>query len=382
MPSAPLPGHTPDHFNCPACEGSRKRLIAPEEFGLLRFTDAAPLWLREHDAEIAPRTHKDYIQYFKPLGLFFGGMTLDNIHIGNVEQYQQWRLEPRKHDNGRMHKAGPSRINQEVVTLEQIMARAGLWQEIAKFYHPLPLLKKSVGKALTDEEEERLMTVAASDPRWEVAYCASLLSVNTSAGPGEIIQTRLRDIDVNKQTMVIWERIKNEYRERTVALNNTALWAVQTLLKRAKRRCGSHRPEHYLLPRQVSKDGSAYDPTKPMISWKTAWGSLRKKAELPHLRMYDLRHHVVTKLLENPDISDKTAQEIAGHISERMQKRYSHARLKRKREALEAVETKGAPIARQLTLNFGLIEFPRPAAPKQPKPEKIPFVERFRKSGD
>jgi integrase len=292
--------------------------------------------------------------------VFFSELPLNDVHIGHVEQYQKWRQEPRQHADGSTHQAGPSEINHEINTLAQILGRAGLWMEIKKFYRPLPLPKKPVGKALTDEEEERLFIAASADPRWKVAYCASLLTVNTSAGPGEILQTRLRDVDVTKRTLTIWERIKNEYRERTVWLNDTALWAVQTLLKRANDRCGAHLPENYLLPIQAGKRGAGYDPTRPMITWKHAWQSLRRKADLPHLRQYDLRHHVITKLLENPDISDKTAQEIAGHISDRMQQRYSHIRLQRKRAALEAVETKSAPQACQLSLNFGgLIEFPR-----------------------
>jgi hypothetical protein len=31
--------------------------------------------------------------------------------------------------------------------------------------------------------------------------------------------------------------------------------------------------------------------------------------------MYDLRHHAITSLLENPKISDQTAEALAGHIS-------------------------------------------------------------------
>lgn len=53
--------------------------------------------------------------------------------------------------------------------------------------------------------------------------------------------------------------------------------------------------------------------------------------------MYDLRHHAITALLENPKISDQTAEALAGHTSVRMKKRYSHIRMEAKRAALNAL---------------------------------------------
>ena len=38
--------------------------------------------------------------------------------------------------------------------------------------------------------------------------------------------------------------------------------------------------------------------------------------------MYDLRHHAITALLENPHVSEETVEAIAGHISREMKKRY------------------------------------------------------------
>jgi integrase len=43
--------------------------------------------------------------------------------------------------------------------------------------------------------------------------------------------------------------------------------------------------------------------------------------------MYDLRHHAMTALLENPEVSEETVEDLAGHVSRRMKKRYSHIRM-------------------------------------------------------
>jgi hypothetical protein len=57
-----------------------------------------------------------------------------------------------------------------------------------------------------------------------------------------------------------------------------------------------------------------------------------------HISAYSFRHHAITKLLENPDVSEETAESIAGHISHRMKKRYSHTRIEVRRAAVEVLE--------------------------------------------
>jgi hypothetical protein len=42
-------------------------------------------------------------------------------------------------------------------------------------------------------------------------------------------------------------------------------------------------------------------------------------------------------LLEDPEVSEETAESIAGHISREMKKRYSHVRLAAQRKAVEAL---------------------------------------------
>jgi len=52
---------------------------------------------------------------------------------------------------------------------------------------------------------------------------------------------------------------------------------------------------------------------------------------------YSFRHHAITKLLENPDVSEEVAEALAGHISHQMKKRYSHIRMEARRAAVEAL---------------------------------------------
>ena len=74
-----------------------------------------------------------------------------------------------------------------------------------------------------------------------------------------------------------------------------------------------------------------------MGSWKTAWNTACKKAGVKY-RWHDNRHTFVSRLAENPNVSEETIRALAGHVSQRMRQRYSHIRLQAKRAAIEAVE--------------------------------------------
>ena len=256
-----------------------------------------------------------------------------------------WRQKPWFDERSqRTFRPGYSPINHEVSALQQILARAGLWTKIARFDKPLKQPKTRVGRALEPEEKAKLFAVAWSNPYWRVAYCASLLTVNTTAGPGEIRHLHLGDIDLRALTLTIRDGLKNEHRDRIVPLNGTAAAVLKLLLNRAHK-LGCTDPEHFLLPHRAHRRGEVTDPNRPMLSWKRAWQSMRLAAGLPRFRMGDLRHDAITELLENPQNSEQTILEIAGHVTKKMQNHYSHIRMQPKREALEAAETK-APAPR------------------------------------
>lgn len=327
--------HTLGHVDCEACHDAALDKMSTSDMAKLPFGAAAGLWL-DSRKNIDEATRNNYRCYFKALANFFGKLTIAEITIGHIQTYQEQRK--RGEVPGLCRKAGHSVIDHELNALQQVMVRAGEWARLADWYEPLPLPKPTVGCALTEAEEARLLRVASSRRRWLVAYCCTLLTVNTTAGAGEIRRMRLQDVDLAKRTIYIREGAKNETRVRTIPLNDDALWAARELLARAAE-MGAIFPHHYLLPHRADAKGGKADPNRPMGGWRSAWESLRKAAGLPHLRRHDLRHHAITKLLENPNISERTVQDLAGHVSQRMQDLYSHTRRKALDEAVEAVST-------------------------------------------
>jgi len=127
---------------------------------------------------------------------------------------------------------------------------------------------------------------------------------------------------------------KTEAGQRKIPLNQDALSAMRELYGRASALGGTH-PDHYLFP---ACENGRCDPTTPQKSWRSAWRSLRKAAEIPALRFHD--HHAITELAES-QASDATITAIAGHVSRQMLEHYSHVRLDLKRKALDGISIGG-----------------------------------------
>jgi integrase len=298
----------------------------------LTLSAAAPIWLDSHQAHVAQSTLKDYKQCIRSLLPFFSDIRLRSIRFEHFERYQRRRLA----GEGWKRKAGPSRINHELNTLSQILNRAGLWEPIARLYKPLPLPRPNIGRALEPEDAERLYRIASSNPRWLVAYCCALISVNSTADGSALRFLRLKNIHLDAAEFDIEEGEKNRYRLRTLPLNESALWAMKKLIERAKEK-GATEPDHYLLPHRARNGGQGFDPTRPMFAWRGAWIQMREAAKLPKLRFKDLRHTAITDLLEDENVSERTVIDLAGHVGRAMLERYSHIRMKTKRAAVDAL---------------------------------------------
>jgi len=138
---------------------------------------------------------------------------------------------------------------------------------------------------------------------------------------------------------------------------------VLVALRRRAELFGPAEPYHFVFASCKPK----FNGTIPICGWRTAWRRLTRtvccsdcgRAENPGvqcvrceadisevrsplhgLRFHDLRHHAITELAES-GASEQTIKAMAGHVSERMLKRYSHIRLEAKRLAMQGLSAKG-----------------------------------------
>jgi integrase len=300
--------------------------LLPSQTAKLTVADAGVAYFSTRAVEVSASTVRLEGDAFKQVKRHLGSARLGSITLKSLADY----VQKRKDEN-----IGNRTINIEVGVLRRILKKYKLWSRLAEDYHKLSE-PTDIGRALSPEEELKLFETASSRPEWEVVFWTSLVTANTTAGGVELRNVRLGDIDLNAQTLTV--RVgKNRFRTRILPLNQTALWAVERLLDRAKE-LGATQPEHYLIPSRVS--GKEYDPTQPPSrwGWRTAWRTLTAECGLKGLRPHDLRHHCVTKLAESADASEQTVMAIAGHVSAEMLRHYSHVRLEARRKAVAALD--------------------------------------------
>jgi integrase len=208
-----------------------------------------------------------------------------------------------------------------------------LWSRIADDYKRLREDGRGPGRALNPDQERKLFETAASREEWRVAYYAALLASNTTARGCELKALRIGDVDLAEGVMRI-NRSKTEAGRRIVPLNPAAKWAAARAIERAQA-LGAASPEHFLFP---ACQRLTIDVTDHQKTWRTAWRSLTKAADLPGLRFHDLRHHAITRLAE-AGVPDATLMALAGHVSPEMLAHYSHVRQDAKRKAVESITT-------------------------------------------
>lgn len=184
------------------------------------------------------------------------------------------------------------------------------------------------------EQQEKLMRTMLIRDEWLWIYHYSILALGTCASTLEMRLARVKDINDRQRTFRVGpEASKNKYRNRTIPLESEEVFRSAMWLKARAARFGAVEPDHYLFPYSAGPACDP-DPTRHMTvdAMKNDWGRIRKRAGLPELRLYDLRHIAITRMAEH-GIPIHTIMAFAGHISERMQKHYVTISMQAKRAA-------------------------------------------------
>ena len=308
-----------------ALEGS-----LPPQGHTIRLSDAVDDYLK---AKAATANTKRVVQFDRErldiVKRLLGNIRLSTITARTIEGFQAKR---------RLEGASNRTVNMDVASLRQVMKRFKQWRRLEDDVKMLTEAGgEPVGRVLSAEEQERLFKTAESNPEWEHVYCAVTLAANTSMRGVEVKHLRRRDFDRAKRVVHI-RASKNETSKRVIPLNDSAFDAIERMVKRADT-LGHMEPDDYLW---CASQHLKLDPTKPARKWDTAWRALREAAGLPGLRFHDLRHTVVTRLLEAGE-PDHVVESITGHLSRRMLEHYSHIRLKAKKEALDRLDGSSQP---------------------------------------
>ena len=294
----------------------------------LTLAEAGPKWLLEHSRILKSNTIRSYNASLKPLNRFLGTTCLKDIDVGHFRRYQEARRDA----------AGHYMINAELSVLQMIMKECGEWGRIKDFYKPMPVPKRRGGHSISADEERILREVAFSRPKWRLAAHCMIVMLSTTMGFGELRHVRRRDVDMKRKCILVRDGAKNFYRDRTIPMNAAAFDSMSWILERWQK-LGGREDSEFILPHRPRVPQGPWIFTEPMKSVNTAFNGIRKEAGLPAFRVYDCRVQAITKLLSDPKVSPQVSKEIAGHISQAMQDRYSIQQHDTKMAALEALES-------------------------------------------
>jgi len=301
------------------------------------FPVAAREWMAANRARWSESNVSIQEFNLKHLSAYFGSMLLADIAPQHIGKYQGIR---------QTEGASNRTVNMEVSTLRMMMKAARLWGPISQDIRMLPE-RHDVGKALTPDEEKRLLDACRKSPQ-PALYTAVVIFCNTGLRNAELRCARWSQVDFLKAEFQVGRAKTAGSEGRIIPMNQTALAA----LKEWRSRWSDAKPETYIFPAEklmfkgagTPEKGvmTAYDvnPRKPLGAWKRAWSTAKKQAGV-ECRIHDLRHHFISALAQT-QTPDATIQAISGHLSRKMLEHYSHVRLDAKRRAVASLDTMAA----------------------------------------
>ena len=147
----------------------------------LQFAVAVKHWLALKRADWSDNNLRIETANFGHLQSHFGGMLLSDISAEDISRY---KIERKKKD------ASPRTIAMEIGSLRALMRKHRLWADIQPDVK-LPRGREDVGRALSADEEHRLLT-ACKKNRSRSLYPAVLLSLHTGLRNEELRLARWR----------------------------------------------------------------------------------------------------------------------------------------------------------------------------------------------
>ena len=187
--------------------------------------------------ELAPASQAKEKQLLVQLRTYFKQDPLKTITAKRITEYRAWRASQTSEVKAgetvrQVLCAGPATLNAELGILRRILKRAKLWARVADDIRPLKE-PSSIGRALTEDDKQRLLKTAVMRPEWETAYLAAILCLNTTARGCELKGLQWTDVDLFGRILTI-RKSKTAAGERTVPLTDVAASALARLWARAE----------------------------------------------------------------------------------------------------------------------------------------------------
>ena len=167
-------------------------------------------------------------------------------------------------------------------------------------------LDNKVEHYLDATELEKLMTILQTGANRPICMIAMFL-LSTGARMNEALSAKWSQINRETRTWKIPALNSKSKKIRSVPLNDSALSIINQL--------DTDGEFEYLFVNRVTGN--------PYTNIHKAWGKIRDQADLPQLRIHDLRHQYASFLV-NSGRTLYEVQQILGHSTSKVTERYSH----------------------------------------------------------
>ena len=317
-----------------------RRDVEAAAFGIRRprravlLSVAADDWIALKTPTWAAKTLSAVTLDVRHLKKHFGRLLVTDIRAQDIADYITAR---------RREKASDKTIRNEIGSLRSILKRDRVWAYLKDEGVTLPKVNtEDVGVALSHEEETALLAACAAS-RSRSLMVVVTVALSTGLRLSELRLLRWNQIDFVNRALRVGKSKTDHGAGRPVPLNRRAL----TTTKRWAKEFPERKPNDYVFPSErVGLSGNDEvpdvfdtDPTTPISTWKTAWTTAREAAGVP-CRFHDLRHTVVTRLLEAGQpfavVADIMGWSPATAV--RMVKRYGHIGPSARRDAMAALD--------------------------------------------
>ena len=289
--------------------------IEPASIGLTEYLDK---WLEE---VARPRLRKSTFASYEMVLKNYVKATLGTKRLSDIQSYEVQKLYNDLSKRGLSSRT----VRYAHVVFSSAMKQAIKWRMIAQ--NPcelceLPRHEKVEMKYLSTEETVKFLQ-AAKDSKHYVLF---LVVIESGMRPEEYLALQWKDVDFEQKVLsvrraIVWNRTgggfdftepKTKKSRRSIPISNSVVSELKTHRRKqleAKLKLGAaYKNLDLVFPTEIGT------PIQPKNLLDRHFRPLLKKAELPTIRLYDLRHTTATLLLsagENP----KVVSERLGHAS-------------------------------------------------------------------
>jgi len=245
----------------------------------------------------------------------FGEFPLNRITRSQIQTF---------HTALRDEGLSPAHCDHHIKVLRYALNLAVDWELLDK--NPaakVPLFKEDnkMERYMTDEQQGKLLQVLRTDKNRPICLLIFFL-LSTGARLNEALKATWCDIEVDTGVWRIPATNAKSKKLRAVPLNDTALQVLRDL--RGLQGDGDY--QHlFINPRT----GKRY------VNINKTWYRIREAADLPKLRLHDLRHQFASHLV-NDGKSLFEVQQILGHSDPTVTMRYAHLSVDSMRSAAES----------------------------------------------